>query len=67
MFLVNEAIANITWNMTPVTYTPSLSQPLVAELLAGSRDLNTATQWKKKGGCLRAAAISNRFLLPVDE
>lgn len=67
MYLVKEAIDNITWNMTPIVYCPNLSQPLVAELLGGSDDLNTATQWKNKGGCLRATSISNRFLLPISE
>ena len=65
MYLVKEAIDNITWRMTPVTYSPVLRQPLVAQLLNQSSDLNTATEWKKKGGHLRAAAISPKFLIPI--
>ena len=65
MYLVKEAIDNITWRMTPVSYSPTLRQPLVAQLLNHAPDLNTATEWKKKGGHLRAAAISPKFLLPI--
>ena len=58
MYLVKEAIDSITWRMTPVMYSPTLRQPLVAQLLNESSDLNTATEWKKKGGHLRATSIS---------
>ena len=67
MGLVREAIDSITWNMTHVVYGPSLTQPLVAKSIGEPDALTAVTTWVKKGGRLRAASISNRFLLPINE
>lgn len=54
--------------MKPLTTSPGSFEPTTrCRTYGSSDDLNTATLWKKKGGCLRAASISNRFLLTIDE